>query len=59
MPVKKSRAENVAPAKTPGSSRKVEEIDFFEYLRNKKDRRYIEEIGVGDYLKKKIQPATP
>jgi hypothetical protein len=59
MPVKKSRAENVAPAKTPESSRKVEEIDFFEYLRNKKDRRYIEEVGVGDYLKKKIQPATP
>ena len=59
MPVKKSRAQNVSPAKMPGSSRKIEEIDFFDYLRNKKDRRYIEEIGVGEYLKKKIQPATP
>jgi hypothetical protein len=59
MPVKKSRAENISPAKTLGSSRKVEEVDFFDYLRTKKDRRYIEEIGVGDYLKKKRQPATP
>jgi hypothetical protein len=59
MPVKKSRAENISPAKTPGSSRKVEEVDFFDYLRTKKDRRYIEEIGVGDYLKKKRPPATP
>ena len=59
MPVKKSRAQNVSPAKMLGSSRKIEEIDFFDYLRNKKDRRYIEEIGVGEYLKKKRQPATP
>jgi len=59
MAVKKSQAENVAPAKTPGSSRKVEEIDFFDYLRTKKDRRYIEEIGVGDYLKKKRPPEAP
>jgi hypothetical protein len=56
MPVKKSRAENISPAKTPGSSRKVEEVDFFDYLRTKKDRRYIEEIGVADYLKKKRPP---
>jgi hypothetical protein len=59
MAVKKSRAENISPAKTPGSSRKVEEVDFFDYLRTKKGRRYIEEIGVGEYLKKKRQPATP
>jgi hypothetical protein len=59
MPVKKSRAENISPAKMQGGSRKVEEIDFLEYLRTKKDRRYIEEIGVGDYLKKKRPPATP
>ena len=59
MPVKKSRAQNVSPAKMPGSSRKIEEIDFFDYLRNKKDRRYIEELGVGEYLKKKRQPAAP
>jgi hypothetical protein len=59
MPVKKSRAENISPAKTPGSSRKVEEVDFFDYLRTKKDRRYIEEVGVADYLQKKKQSATP
>ncbi len=59
MTEKKSRAENVASAKTPGSSRKVEEIDFFDYLRTKKGRRYIEEIGVGDYLRKKRQPEAP
>jgi hypothetical protein len=59
MAVKKSRAENIAPAKMPGSTRKVEEVDFFDYLRTKKDRRYIEEIGVAEYLKKKRPPATP
>ena len=59
MPVKKSRAQNVSPAKAPGSSRKIEEIDFFDYLRNKKDRRYIEEIGVGEYLKKQRPPDAP
>ena len=59
MPVKKQEAQNIPPAKAPGSSRKIEEIDFFDYLRNKKDRRYIEEIGVGEYLKKQKQPATP
>jgi len=59
MAVKKSQAEKVSSTKAPGSSRKIEEIDFFDYLRNKKDRRYIEEIGVADYLRKKRQPEAP
>ena len=59
MAAKKSRAGNTSTAKTPGGSRKVEEVDFFDYLRTKKDRRYIEEIGVGDYLKKKRPTETP
>jgi hypothetical protein len=59
MAAKKSRAENNSPAKTSGSTRKVEEVDFFDYLRTKKGRRYVEEIGVADYLKKKRQSATP
>jgi hypothetical protein len=56
MAVKKPRSEKASPAKTPLGSRKVEEINFYDYLKTKKDRRYIEEVGVADYLRKKRQP---
>jgi hypothetical protein len=59
MPVQKSRAEEISPAKTPEGSRKIEEIDFFDFLSTKKDRRYMEEIGVADYLKKKPRRESP
>jgi hypothetical protein len=59
MAVKKPRSEKASPAKAPLGSRKVEEVDFYNYLKTKKDRRYIEEIGIAEYLKKKRQPAAP
>jgi hypothetical protein len=59
MAAKKPRSEKASPEKTQSGSRKVEEINFYEYLKNKPERRYIEELGVGDYLKKKRQPDAP
>jgi len=59
MAEKKPRSEKTSPAKTPLGSRRIEEVDFYEYLKNKKGRRYIEEIGVADYLRKKRQPDAP
>lgn len=59
MPVKKSRQEKISPPKAPGLARRVEEVDFFDYLKNKKDRRYIEEIGMPDHLNKRNRPETP
>jgi hypothetical protein len=59
MAAKKPRSEKTSPAKAPLGSRKIEEVDFHEYLKNKKERRYIEEIGIAEYLKKKRQPAAP
>ncbi len=56
MPVKKSRAEKTSPAGTPEGSRKIEEIDFFDYLSKKKDHRHVEELGVAEHLKKKRLP---
>jgi hypothetical protein len=58
MAVKKSGAEKISPEKIPEGSRKIEEVDFFDYLCTKKDRRYMEEIGVADFLKKKRQIET-
>jgi hypothetical protein len=59
MAAKKPRSEKLSPVKTPLGSRKVEEINFFEYLKNKPERRYIEEVGVAAYLRKKRQPDAP
>ena len=59
MAARKPRAEKSSPAKAPVGSRKVEEVDFYQYLKNKKERRYIEEIGIAEYLKKKRLPDTP
>jgi hypothetical protein len=59
MAAKKPSSEKPSPAKTQSGSRKVEEINFYEYLKNKPERRYIEEIGVADYLRKKRQPDSP
>jgi len=59
MAAKKPPSEKASPAKPPEGSRKIEEVDFYEYLKNKKERRYIEEIGFGEYLKKKGPHKSP
>jgi predicted NAD/FAD-binding protein len=39
--------------------RRVEEIYFFEYIKDKKDHKHIEEIGLQDYLsRKKVSDAV-
>jgi hypothetical protein len=58
MPAKKSSAEKVPRAKLPGTVRRVEEVDFHEYISNRRHTKYIEEIDIGDYLKKKTPPRT-
>jgi len=52
MAAKKTRSDKPSSG-APLGSRKVEEVDFREYLRHKKERRYIEEITLEEYLRKK------
>jgi hypothetical protein len=59
MAAKKPRSDKAPPAKAPLGSRKIEEVDFYDYLKNKKERRYIEEVGIAEYLKKKRQSDAP
>lgn len=60
MPVKKSRAaaDRVPHAKLPGTVRRVEEVDFHDFVRNRNHTKYIEEIDIGEHLKKKKPPRT-
>jgi hypothetical protein len=60
MPAKKSRAalDRAPHVKLPGTVRRVEEVDFHDYVRNRNHTKYIEEIDIGAHLKKKKPPRT-
>jgi len=60
MPVQQSRAasDKVPRAKLPGTVRRVEEVNFHEYVSNQHHVKYIEEIDVGEHLKKKKRSRT-
>jgi hypothetical protein len=53
MAIKNSQPDKQSTDKVFGFARKVEEVDFHDYLKTKKNRRYIEEVGIADHLKKK------
>jgi hypothetical protein len=59
MAIKKSQPEKPSTDKPLGFARKVEELDFHNYLKSKKSRRYIEEVGIADHLKKKKPRRNP
>jgi hypothetical protein len=53
MAIKKSQPDKQSTGQALGFARKVEEVDFHDYLKTKKSRRYMEEVGIADHLKKK------
>jgi hypothetical protein len=53
MTDEKTNPAKISPANAAGAGRKVEEVDFTAYVRRKQSRKYMEEIDIGDYLKKK------
>jgi hypothetical protein len=59
MAAKKPPSKISSPATAPVGSRKIEEVDFYQYLKTKKERRYIEEVGIAAYLKTKRRPNAP
>lgn len=57
MATKKSAAEQIGPAKDH-PDRRVEELSFAEYLKDKKNRKHIEELAVDDFLERHKTPAN-
>jgi len=53
MAAKSASQDNRAAKKSRGAARRVEEIHFFDYIKEKKDHKHIEEIGIEDFLKRK------
>ncbi len=56
MAEKKSRSGKTQPAKLGAGARRVEEVDFSEYMKKKSAHRHLEEIDVDRYLKKRRPP---
>jgi hypothetical protein len=59
MAIKKSQPDKQTTDPALGFARKVEEVDFHDYLKTKKNRRYMEEVGIADHLKKKKSRPNP
>lgn len=59
MAAKKPAKEKAAAERTRRVPRRVEEIHFFEYIKDKKEHKHIEEIGLQDFLsRKKVSDAV-
>lgn len=56
MAEKKSRPQKTPPARLQGAARRVEEVDFQEYMKKKSIHRHLEEIDMDDYLKNRPPP---
>lgn len=56
MSAENAAAAKAPAAKLPGKARRIEEIDFNEYVRNKKTRKHIEELDLENHLKGKSPP---
>ena len=56
---KKNPGKTPPPTGGPTALKRVEEIDFYRYLTEKKQKRYIEEINIADHLRKAPERKTP
>ncbi len=53
MPIKVSRMEKISASLVQSVTRKVQELDFYNYLKDKKSKKYMKEISIADHLTKK------